>query len=277
VKLSKAASHFDKTVCADTANPGTTFLAQLDVFDDSKRDGPTVARRILSVDPAVSMPAGRVLTIAGEQWLVGTHQADQFRGATIRDKYILHRALGAATVRTAAEAIASTGGTSTYAGRLWVKDIREQEASSSLTSFLNVFLPSPVAAAVGAIIGLSGKLHLVRNSYLSAAGFTVAEVDELASAVVAGTYTPRTYTAATDTEAAGTPVPLNLLPTRFFDDYAYATAASEKFEPGDVRALIRKVDVAAPKAKDILAYGGVTWRVFSVADEGTSWGLHLRK
>lgn len=275
--LSDVAVYFDKTPCTDVYSPFATFYGQLDVFDDSKRDGATVNRRVLSVAPGTSIPARRTVTVAAEQWLIGTHQADQFMGSSIRDKYVLHRALGTATIKTLVQLLTS-GGVSTYAAKVWVKDMKELEASSELKSFMNIFLPSTDAAVEGDVITLAGTHYVVRNSYLSAAGFLVAEANELdAGALTTGTYTPRVYVPATDSRTSGTPVAVSTLVTRFQDNYEYPTQAAPKLEPGDIRAVITQAAVANPLPGDLLQIASVDWKVLTAGADGSCWNLHLRR
>lgn len=279
MRLSVAARYFDKTLCADSFNLGTTFRGQLDLFDDSKRDGATVARRVLSVDPAVTIPARRVIRISGEDWIVGASQADSFNGAAIRVKYILQRAHGAATVKSVAQVLGTAGSLATYGGKLWVKDLKEVEVSSKLSGFFNLYMPTPDAVDAGNVITLLNRVHIVRNIYLSAAGFNVAECDELAiDAVTVGTYTPMTFSAANDDRTPSAGVALNVLRLRYQDEYQYLNEAEPKYAVGDLRVLIRKADVATARVNDQFTVGGEVYEILSVADEdgGLCWGLHLK-
>lgn len=276
MRLSTAAAFFDKTLCADAFDSGTTFYGQMDVYDDSKRDGATVVRRVLSVAPGTTIPARRVLTIDGEQWIVGANQVDRYSGAPLRDKYVMHRASGAASLQSV-DQLLSSGGVSTYGSRLWVKDLKEVEISSKLAAFFNVYLSTYETVTAGSVISLGGRVHMVRNFFTSAAGFLVAESDELATdAVASGTYTPRSYAPATDALADGAPVVANVLKVRYQDSYAYANQGEARYEEGDFRAFVRKAAVASAKRGDKLALSGVTHDVLSVSDEGLCWGLHLR-
>jgi hypothetical protein len=276
MRLVAAARHFDRTLCQDAFAPGTQFYAQLDVYDDSKRDGATVVRRVLSVASGVSIPARRVLTVLGEQWIVGANQDDHYRGVLLRRKYVVQRA-SAASIQTIAQALGTAGTVSTYASKLWVKDLKEVDISSKLAGFFNIYLPTYETVAAGTLVTVSGRLHIVRNFFVSAAGFLVAEADELAlTALTVGTYTPQTYTPATDERAAGTPVALNVLRLRFQDQFAYANQAEPKYEEGDFRAIIRKADVASAKTNDLLTLGGEPYEILAVSNEGDCWGLHLR-
>lgn len=275
--IAGAAAYFDEVTCADAFTPATTFLGQLDLFDDSRRDGLTVLRRILSVAPSVSIPARRVLTIAGEQWIVGIHEDDSFRGSVVRQKYVVQRAHGACTIQTIAQLL-STGGTASYAGKIWIKDAKELEVDSNLNGFYNIYLPSTETVAAGDVISVSGRVHIVRNKLLSAAGFLVAESDELpAGCVVSSTYKVRTYAPSTDTWTLGSGLVSNALQMRFQSDYAYPSESAPKFEAGDTRLFVRKAVVAAAKVNDIVTLPDGTWAVRGVSDEGACHGLHLRR
>lgn len=279
MRLSAAARYFDKTICSDAFSPSTTFRGQLDLFDDSKRDGATVVRRILSVDPTIAIPARRVITIGTEQWIVGASQADDFAGSPIRAKYVIHRAHGAAVIKTMAQTLGTGGSLSTYGSKLWIKDMKELEVSSGLFGFYNLYLPTPDAVAPGSVVSLLNRLHLVRSVYLSAAGLNVAEADELGlTALTVGTYTPMTYSAASDGRTPGGGVALNVVRLRYQDLYAYQNEAETKYAEGDLRVFIRKADVATAKVNDQFTVGGETYEILSVANEdgGACWGLHLR-
>jgi hypothetical protein len=278
MRLSTAAGFFDRTLCADAFDATKTFYAQLDIFDDSKRDGATVVRRVLSVKPSVTLPARRVLTIDGVQWMVGQNQDDHFNGEAVRRKYVVQRADGAATIQTVSQALAASGGTATYGAKLWIKDLKEVEISSKLAPFFNVYLPSPEAPNVGELITLVGRLNMVRGLYRSAAGFLVAEASELdAAAIASATYsTQSSYSPATDSYTPSNTA-VNVLQIRFQDDYSYTSEAEPKFVEGDIKAYVRKTQVTTAKAGDTVTIGGVLWRVHSVSDETLCWGLHLRR
>lgn len=277
MKLADAASYFDRLPCADAYDASATFYGQMEPFDDSKRDGATVIRRVLSVASGVEMPARGVITIAGEQWIIGQHEDDFWRGALIRRKYVIQRADGAASIRSPGEAIAQAGGTATYAGKLWIKDSKEIEVSSKLSSNFNLYLHESETASPGKIVVLGGELHIARGAYKSAAGFLTVEVEVLPSdALAAGTYSQLAYSPATDTYAA-TDINANFLKIRYQDDYEYLNESSPKYVAGDCNAFVAKSVVATAKAKDKVSFGGEAWNALSVADADDCWSLHLRR
>jgi hypothetical protein len=202
MRLADASRFFDRTVCADAYAPARTFLAQLDLFDDSKRDGGTVARRVLSVAPDVALPARGVFTAHGDTYILGAGHPDSFNGAVVRKKYVSHRADGLATIMTLDQAIRSlAGGSSAYGARLWVKDQKEIQESSRLNAFFAMYFAPIETVPIGSVVALAGRWHLVRQSFVSAAGFLMCEADELPlTALSSIVYTDRTavYDAAND-------------------------------------------------------------------------------
>jgi hypothetical protein len=276
MRLATAAKYFDKLLCQDAFAPTTTFYGQFDVYDDSKRDGATVVRRVLSVAPDVVIPPRRVITAAGETWIVGASNPDSYGGANLRQKYVIQRAHGVATLRTVAQAL-GTGGTPTYASKLWIKDLKEIEVSSKLHGWFNVYLSSYDTVNAGDLIEVLGRQHLVRACYLSAAGFKVAEASELGlDAVTVGTYKAMTFSAVNDERTVASTTALNLLKVRFQDLFVYEEQAQPKFQEGDLKALVRKADVTTAKVNDLVTVGGEDWEILTVASEGDAWGLHLR-
>lgn len=277
MRLQNAARFFDRMVCTDVYSPSVTFKGQLDVFDDSKRDGATVLRRILSTSPDTVLPVRLTISAEGDVWLIGAGHKDSFNGSALRAKYIIHRADGGATIQTVDQAL-STGGTPTYASRLWIKDLKEVDVSSSLFNMLNVYLAPNESVAVGNLITLAGRLHFVRNVYLGAAGLLIAESDELATTALSSvTYTPRggAYVPATDAVAPGSPITVTVLRTRFQDNYTYPNEATPKYVEGDIRVAVLQSAVT-PGIDDRVTFPDGDWRVLSIQNDGLTWGLHLR-
>lgn len=282
MRLADAASFFDKVVCQDAYNGvAPTFLAQLDLFDDSKRDGVTVARRVLSVGPSITLPARGAFTAHGDVYILGGEHKDSFEGAVIRRKYICQKADGLGAIKTLEQAILAQAGTAAYGARVWVKDMKQVDQSSALTEFFNVFFSAAETLAIGNVVTLAGRSHLVRNAYTSEAGFALAEADELPpTAVQSITYTPSTsvYDAATDTYTGGSPVTCNALWHRFQTNFEYLRPAAAKFQPGDITVSVSKSNVASATAGDKFTMLGDTWRVEDVRDNGANvWMLHARR
>lgn len=279
MRLHAAASMFDKQRCQDAYDSSSVFYAQFDLFDDSKRDGLTVARRVMSVSPAVVLPARRAFLLGSEYWLIGDPHTDFFFKDPIRVRHVVQRAQGLLKYQTPAECL-STGGTDAYGARVWIKDMKEVEISSGAYSFYSIFFAPNELVTVGSIVTCSGRLHRVRNVYTGAAGMLVAEANELAAgALVTGaTYTPKNtgLNPVTDVVTPGANVTLNSLRMRWQDDYLYPNEAAPRFEEGDIKVLITKAAVATAKKEDTITFSDGVWRVVAVEDEGLCWGLHMR-
>jgi hypothetical protein len=279
MKLASAAAFFDKQVCYDACNPSSKFMAQLDLFDDSKRDGTTPVRRVLSVKPSVNLPTSGTVIVGNDTYIIGGRHDDLFNGAVIRSKYVMQVADGPATIYTLAQAAAGTGGTSTFAGRVWLKDLKEPEQSSGLFPYFNLYLPANSTCGPNNVMALAGKFYFVRTAFTSPGGFRACESSELLDDAI-GTiaYTDRsgrTYNPATDTVAALAVVNCSAVVLRYEDSFLRNSAAAPKNEAGDVTLAVAKVLVSAPGPGDTWVKDGVTYRVKSVNDDGgTSWLLH---
>jgi hypothetical protein len=274
MRLSAAARFFDRVVFADAYTPYVTFKGQLNLFDDSTRDGVTETRRVLSVAADVDLPVRNAVSTGRETFLVGEERPDYFGEEVIRLKYPLQKAQGLATLLTPAQAL-STGGTSAYASKIWLKDAREQDRSSDLAGFFNIYLSHTESAADGSYVRLANKLHKVRSSYLSAAGFLVLEASELAADKQTATYKTRTFSSTTGgyTSVDST---VQAIQFRYQDDFSYESEDSATYAVGDSRAVVLKSAVAAAKVGDRIVLSDGTKEIVSVRDEGLCWGLHLR-
>lgn len=275
MKLKNVAKLFDRLTLADAYNPATTLMGQFDLFDDSKRDGMTIERRILSVAPEVSMPARRTLIADGITWLVGDSQRDYYKSEPIRSKHVLHQATELASVKTFAEAIQSAAGYQAWAARLWVKSSKEIDISSDLTNVYDIYFARGEPILEASLIRMDSRWHLVRTIYPSSAGFLVALTDELPEPVVTSvTLKSRTYnpTADTYTETSKT---VTVIRIRWQSFFRYPVRAADKYKAGDVVLIIRKAD-GSTKAGDKLTVAGETMLVVSVDEDGTNWVVHLR-
>lgn len=280
MRLKDAARFFDRTSCDDAYAPGSPFLAQLDLFDDSKRDGATVARRVLMVDADVALPARGAFTAHGETFILGGVHQDSFSGSVVRKKYVCHRADGLAAVKTLEQAILGQAGTAVYGARLWVKDMKQIDVSSDLNGFFDLFFHAGETVDVGSVVDLAGRLHLVRQAYVSAAGFLAAEADELPetarTAVTAYAATGgQAYDPSTDSFGAAAPVACSALWHRFQAHFEYLRPAAVTFQPGDVIVNVSKADVPQAAAGDTFTMLGDDWRVRDARDNGANvWMLH---
>lgn len=281
MNLHDAAKFFDKTICADAYNPTSTFVGQLDLYDDSKRDGVTVERRILSVSPQVVMPARGVITVEGETWIVGHRNTDSFQGSAIRHKYVIHRASALGSLQTVKQLLTS-GGVSVYSAAIWVKDSKEVETSSKLYSFMNTFYANGEPVEPGKVLSMGTQRYRIRNVYPAASGVQVGEASVMPPAnIVSVVYSAKSghvYDAVNDNYGTITPTTFNALWERFQDSYNYESASAPKFVNGDLLLVVEKSNVVTPMAGDSLNLLGSTWTVISYQDDlNLCWELQVRR
>lgn len=274
MRLLDAAKYFDRLVVADAYTPATTFKGQLSLFDDSMRDGTTVVRRVLSVDPAVTMPSRGVVCFSGRNWLVGQAAPDSYDGVDIRHRYVLHHAQTSAVVKTPGEALAASAGLTAYASRLWIKDLKEVEVSSDFLSLFGIYFSPSETINEGSLIQLDGRWHMIRSSLKTAAGFRVAVSEELPEPVLeSAMFGGRVYNPVTDAYS-NTPLSVQALRLRYQAHFRYKSEAAQKFDKGDMQVLVLK-SVVTPKAGDQVTLSDGAWNVESVVDEAPVWSLHV--
>ena len=280
MKLSRAANYFDQQVCEDATDSSSTFKAQLDLFDDSKRDGTTVVRRVLSVKPGTVLPASGTLKIAGRYYIVGGSHDDLFNNSAIRTKYIVQQG-DPVKLKTLAQLAAGSAGTATYADKIWVKDMKEPDESSRLFPFFNVFVPAPLVISLFQVIVSGADILFVRSVYESAGGFKTLETNILdAASVAAVAYVPYSgaYDPVTDKYTTAATINTSAVVLRYEDFFLRVYASAERMQPGDMCLAVAKSAVATPAAGDLWTANSITYRVLSVLDDAsTSWLLHSRR
>ena len=280
MKLSKAATYFDRSEVLDGYSGAPIGFGQLDLFDDSKRDALGADRRTLSAKPGMALPEHRCVALQGRRYVVGDSHPDEFNGATIREKYILQDAPFALAIGTAAEHLAGTALGNVYAGGTWVKDLKLETFSSDLRDMYAFYTAKPLP--IDTFILLEGSYYRVRSTYHPTGGFRAAEANQLYPNCFGPiTFLPRSgaYDPVSDGFAPATGQEVPAFVMHFHDDYEVinSTLASWKsgYEPGDVR--IRVLLPSAPKAEDTFERTGKVWSVISAYQTSDgSWSVHGR-
>lgn len=275
MKLSSVAKHFDRLVATDAYNQAWQIRGQMDVFDDSRRDGMTIERRILSVAPEISMPPRSTLKADDLVWLAGDHHRDYFKGSAIRHKYVLHQATELVSVKTFAEAIGAAAGYQAWASRIWIKGSKEIEISSDITNVYDIYFAPNEPLAEGTVVFMDNRWHLIRTLYPSTAGLLVALADELPEpVVVSASFGNNTYNPTTDTYT-GTPTVVTGMRLHWQSHFRYPTKGVSRYKSGDQVLMVRRADIT-PKDGDRVTINGDVYLIESKLDEGLCWSLHLR-
>lgn len=282
MELADIAASFDNESFSDAYLPEQPcFLGQTDVYDGSKRDGSTVVRRVLSVAPGIEMPARLAIHSipGGINYIVGLKIYDAFQGALVREKYILQRSTHSAVIRTTAEVLADSGGTTAKAGLLWLKNAKDERISSESTPVYNIYFTLSETIVPGNIVDLDGQLYRVKVVTLPASGFKIAECFEFEYSAAEITYTSGSTTKdiASDSYLLGLPALIQGLRERFLSFYDNPDAGRVKFETGDEVMSVLKTDVVTPNLNDEITLGVDAWRPLDIRDVGDAWALHIRR
>lgn len=276
MRLIKAASHFDKLSVLDAYTNAALFKAQFSIYDDSKRDGLTVQRRVLSVAPSVTIPARRAVKIDGIPWIIGDDSPDYYGDTSIRKGYVIHRPDELATFKTIPQFLAASAGSTAYASKLWVKTGKELEISATAIDQMNIYAAVGEPLNVGTLAYLGGVWAYIHSVYVSAAGFLTATANELDEPVaVTATIGTRTYVPATDTYTTVTTTAAGLR-IRWQEAFKYLSKSSVTYERGDIQLMLLTA-AGTPTPKDLITLTDGVWKVMSVTNEGAFWSLHLRR
>lgn len=289
MKLSQAATYFHTTPFSDAYNPATQFNGRLLPYDDNSRDSLSTDRRIMAVADSVTIPARRVVKVGNQCWIVGQGAVDYHGAEALRHKFILHRADELATVKTFGQALRGDAGQSIWAGRLWVKELKEPTESSGMYDNYQLFfagtedIRDPAWSAEvftdgreeNVLVMVAGRWHLVRATMDTAGGLLTALVDELPEPVLLDVeYSTSVYNRLLDKKVM-TPSTIPAINLRWQTNFTYLAAYAEKYKPGDSQLLVLKTAVT-PTAGDAVTVRGRLYRVVSVIDQNEVWSLHLR-
>ena len=282
MKLQNVARFFDSTPLRDAYTNANFGVGQLDLFDDSKRDGVTVLRRVLSVVAQWTPPPRGVLSFTGESWIVGLAYPDVFKGQVIRKRFILHRSDGICQFLTGDELLTpGATGLKAHASKAWVKDVKDISTTSDLQSQYVVYAAKSEALAQGMFVRFpDGTILLARNSYSAVSGFRALECSELepdALTTVQLTLQRPTYDPVLETYAAVAPVAVPAIVTRFLDDYEFRNEKMPDAFIGDLRVRVRAVDAVGVQAGDSLTLNSKSWKILSVDPRADSTlSMHIR-
>jgi hypothetical protein len=278
MNIFRAARHFDHLLCQDAYGVGAGFRAQMDVYDDSTRDGFGSVRRILSTSPDSVLPArGAVAVAGGKVWLLGESHPDYFGGREIRVKYTLHQADGVAHLRTFADWLGDSPGYVAYAARAYIRSDKEVEHSSEFYNVYELFfargeagnLPDP------GVMTLEGQDFILHDPYFTEGGFLGARAIFLPEPRATAQLARRQYDPVTDAWE-GEVAEFDVLSIRWQEYFHYFARYSEKYAPGDRQFIVRKEDAPTLSSTDHLTVGGREFALAAVQDEGTVWSAHGR-
>lgn len=274
MKLSEAASYFDRSAATVPETGKILFMGQIDPFDDSRRDSSAAYRRILSVRPGTAIPASRVVKMLGVVWMIGDMEPDGLEELH-REKYVIQRAQSTLKVSRLSGFLAGTVASVLWSSAQWVKDAKQLEVSSVTPQIFDVSFPDGSDIRVQDVLWDDVTAYLVLAPHRQASGILSANCLKLDQALpIAANVATRTYspTLGTYSTSAGTSV--NALLVRWQSLFAYGSQAAERYQEGDV-AIVLPTAAAATTAT-VVTLSGVTYQTLAVLDIAGAVVLHAR-
>ncbi len=273
--LYSAATYFDNDPVLDGYTGASLFDAQASSYDDSKSDGSTARRRVLSVAPGISMPTRRVVSMYGERWLIGSGALDGFQGDVIRQHYVSKKVTNLLALLTPSQALAASAGTPVYAQCMYYKDVVNTLTDSEYDTQWNIFVAPGEAAAKGSFFrDENSRLYRVRNDYLPVEGLRVCQSDMLdTDARNTATFDGGTYNPVTEAWSGSTTA-VNSIWLDMPKFYRYRGTSDVKVEQGDIAVFVPTS--ITPKLNQTFTLLSKKWRVVSLQSEVDCWAIHAR-
>lgn len=274
--LSNAAAWFDKTVATDAYTPATSFLCQLAPLDLYKIDGAAVKRRQMSCAPNVTIPARGVIAIDGQTYLVGDGSPDHWNGDVIRNNFVLQGCDSQASLNSIAAELAGTAAVTAYAALVFSKYLPDGADSSKYPPQYQVFVSGYESVPADSLVKIGSQWYLVKDSYASLSGLTVALANELKGTVFETiTASVRTYVPSSDSHTSTTSS-IKVMRVRWQEHFTYLSKAQISYDRGDEQVFILK-SAMTPKPGDTLALSDGTWKILDVQSESLVWSCHVRR
>ena len=271
--LAQASSYFDRTPVTDPYTGSLLFHAQIEPFEDSKRDAYSAYRRVLSTSPAVSIPAHRVVDLLGQRWIVGQGEPDGMQHLH-RRKYVLSPVDTELSVSSMNQFVSGVTGYKLFASVHWLKDVKQESVSSEHPQSFEVFLPSMVTPRQ-ILWGASGA-YLVLSPRMMPSGFVAALCLKLETPVEQARLVTRVYDPVaggyTVANPAGTPV--NALRVRWQSLFENSSASDRKYENGDVSVVLPTGTLVPPGAQ--LRFTDRTYQALATDNFGGAVVVHAR-
>lgn len=267
--LSSAASFFDRTPCTDAYTGELLFMAQMSLYDDTKRDSEASERRVISTAAGVELPLRRVVEMLGAKYILGKANPDVFNGEVVRLGHVAHEASVKAHVKTLSQASLGQTGTEVWAAHAWVKNQAFTEQDSNLTPQFHLFFSTTEQVRKNCVVEYAGVLYITRAWNIGASGLLVALAEEITD--------PSFETAQARTgydrvlgQFTGSDQPVRLLRLRWQSLFDYGTRLAQPFGPDECQLVISKSEFTPESGTQLTLSDGI-FSISSVQSLGDVW------
>jgi hypothetical protein len=270
MRIKEAARRFDNTPCSDAYSGSLSFMGQLALYDDSKRDNEVGERRVISTSPDITLPLRRVVAAAGLKFIIGKGSPDTYKGEVIRMGYTAHEATHLARVQTLGQACRDEAGFTAWAATAWIKNASDGQNSSDLTPEVNLHFAQDEPVTQSMVITMGTARYLARLARVAPAGTLIVLADlMLEPSIDTASLTTGTWDPVTET-MSGTSVSVRVLRARWQSLYEYRNSEAPKFGTSDLQVVVAKSLLTAQPGQKLTMSDGA-WLVSAVADEGDVW------
>lgn len=280
MRLKSAARYFDTCPVYDAYTGALLFKIQTASFLEAAVEGTTAARRVVSLDPSLTLPTHNCILALGQIWLVGGSNPDEWAGTAIRKAYWTKLVTDNFKLLTPAEAALNASGTAIFGSKKFYKEVQNTVTDSEYDPMWIASLSVNTGLERGYFLRSLNTLFRVRVEFSDVDGFKSCLIDEVdeqnlfVSFTLAGSYDP----------VSDSYLPNITTTTAVILDYkkAYGKTSETdiKFVTGDMSLIVAKSAMLVSTGQELRVqsgrYAGV-WRVLGVFDELDSYNLHIRK
>lgn len=233
--LAQASKYFDRTLVTDPFTGARLFTAQVDPYDDTKRDAYSAYRRILSVAPGTQIPAHRTVRLMGMDWIVGSYESDGMQEIH-RQKYVISQAPATLKVSSLAQYLAGQHTKVVRAAPYWNKDAKQVEVSSEQPQMFDVFVPTEVADK--SVLWNASEAYFCMSPRPLASGLLSAFSLKLEHAAEPATLGIRTYDPVAGGYVTNGTASVQVLRVRWQSLFEYGSDAEVRYRPGDLSIVL---------------------------------------
>lgn len=280
MRLKSAARYFDTCPVYDAYSGNLLFKVQTSTFLESAAEGSTAARRVISLDPSLTIPAHNCILALGQLWVVGASNPDEWKGSAIRKAYWTKLVTDNFTLLTPGQAALAGSGTPVFGSKQYLKDTPNTLTDSELDPMWDIAISSNSAASRGYFLKSANTLYRVRVAYNDLDGFLTCQSDEVDQKLVyASIASTARYDPVTD-RYSPTIVTTTSILLDYGKSYVKTTATGIQPVAGDMSMILAKAAVAVSVGQEVTIqesrYKG-NWRVLAVTEEHDSLNLHIRR
>lgn len=280
MRLKSAAKFFDTCPVYDAYTGALLFKVQTSTFLESSKEGSTAARRVISLEPSLNVPAHNCILANDQLLVVGASNPDEWQGSAIRKAYWTKLVTDNFSLLTPGQAALQSVGSPLFGSKAFLKVSVNTQTDAEYDPYWAISVSKNSTVSRGYFLKSANTLYRVRANYVDLDGFMTCEADEVD---VQSTYvsfsTTNNYNPVSDSYQAGIVTTTGIL-LDLSKSFVRTSGTDIQFVAGDMTLIVSSqaliVNVGQEFSLQDTRYKG-RWRVISVLQEQDSWNLHVRR